>query len=571
MTALTDFAAEQQQRFQALNHSLRQAFDPFGLYQTSLDAGVAWMRHPDQLINILGDWTRDASRWGAFTVRRFAGEPDVDLFPPHPDDTRFADAIWSDSPYWDGIKEWYLFNTRWLQDALFATPGLDCAARQRSAFWLRQWLNAVAPPNFLATNPVALAKALATNGDSLCRGFQNFSRDQSSGDIAMTDMSAFRVGENLATTPGAVVFRNELLEVIHYEASTSTVYKTPLVIVSPWINKYYVLDLDAKKSMVRYLVDQGHSVFITSWKNPDGSARATSFDDYLSAGVDQIVDVALEVSGASGVNLVGYCIGGTMVATYLAWLSAAGRGSRVNSATLLTTLTDFNEPGDIGVFLDEEGLSFVEATMARKGYLDGKEMAASFRMLRANSLIWNYWVSSYLLGETPTPFDVLFWNMDTTRMPEAMHRFYLRELYFHNRLIEPDALTIAGHPIDLGRIETPLFMVSTEEDHIAPWLQTWSLTGRVASEVMFTLSSSGHILGIVNPPRPDSKRAYWQGGVDRGESGEAWRARQGKVAGSWWPSWMSWLAARSGEQVKPKLSSRKHAKLAAAPGRYVLE
>lgn len=571
MSLPSDFFAQQQERFDTLQHSLRQAFDPFGLVQTTFDAQRAWLSHPDKLVETLGGWGADYVHWATFTARRFWGEPDTDLFPPHPDDTRFADPIWRDSPFWDGIKEWYLFNTRWLQDALYATPGLCENGCSRAAFWLRQVLNAVAPTNYFFLNPVAMAKALATRGDSVVQGWQNFARDQAAGDIAMTDMSAFKVGENLATTPGAVVYRGRLLEVIHYEATTPTVHKVPLVIVSPWINKYYVLDLDPKKSLVRYLVEQGYSVFITSWKNPGPDERELAFDDYITEGIDRIVEVAREVSGSDAVSLAGYCIGGTLVATYLAWLAKRGDAARIASATLLTSLTDFSMPGDIEVFLDEEGLAFVENTIRRKGYLDGKEMAASFRMLRANSLVWNYWVGNYLLGETPMAFDVLYWNMDTTRMPERMHCYYLREFYFNNKLIQPDALTIAGEAIDVGHIETPLFMVSTEEDHIAPWKQTWKLIERAKSNITFTLSTSGHILGIVNPPRPDSKRAYWQGGAEAGQSPDVWRAGQQKQAGSWWPSWTSWLSERSGEQVQPKVATRKHAKLDDAPGQYVLE
>ncbi|KAF0814508.1 Poly(3-hydroxyalkanoate) polymerase subunit PhaC [Andreprevotia sp. IGB-42] len=563
---------EQALRFTRLQHDLRQSFDPFGLVATTLKAQRAWLLQPDALSTQVGNWFKDYGLWHKMVLERSLGGADQDLFPPHPDDTRFADPVWQESPYWDGIKEWYLFNTRWLQDALYATPGLCDQERSRSAFWLRQVLNAVAPTNYLLTNPVAIARALATHGDSLAQGLQNYARDTArGGDIPMTDMDAFKVGENLATTPGAVVYRGKLLEVIHYEASTATVHKVPLVIVSPWINKYYVLDLDARKSMVKWLTGQGFSVFITSWKNPDGEYRDVSFDDYITDGIDRIVDVARAISGSDSVNLAGYCIGGTLLAAYLAWLAGKGAAAKVGSATLLTTLTDFSRPGDIEVFLDDEGLAFVEKTIASKGYLDGKEMASSFRMLRANSLVWNYWISNYLLGETPMAFDVLFWNMDTTRMPEKMHCYYLREFYFKNRLTEPDALSLAGQPIDLGRISTPLFMVSAEEDHIAPWLQTWKLTGRASGPVTFTLSTSGHIIGIVNPPSPTSKRSYWQGGVTRGEAADGWLARQQKTAGSWWPSWSAWLGERSGEQVKPKLSTRQYPNLAAAPGVYVLE
>ncbi|WP_081686850.1 PHA/PHB synthase family protein [Chitinilyticum litopenaei] len=569
---LQQFVHEQSERTATLQQSLRQLFDPFGLVATSLKAQQAWLAHPDELAEVLGDYANGATKWAGFALRRWWGEEDTDVFPPNPEDTRFADPVWRDSPYWDSIKEWYLFNTHWLQDTLYATPGMCCQEQSRTAFWLRQWLNAVAPTNFLPLNPVAIANALATNGDSLTRGLQNFARDAMRGDISMTDLDAFTVGKNLATTPGAVVYRGRLLEVIHYEATTPDVHAVPLVIVSPWINKYYILDLNEKKSLIRYLVDQGFSVFVTSWKNPGSEDRGLSFDDYLQDGVAQIIDVARSISGSDKVNLVGYCIGGTLVSAYLAWANRKTPGQvPVNSATLLTTLTDFERPGDIEVFIDEEGLAFIEKQMERKGYLDGKEMASSFRMLRANSLIWNYWVDNYLMGNTPMAFDVLYWNMDTTRMPETMHRYYLRELYLRNRLVEPDALTMAGEPIDLGRIEQPLYLVSTEEDHIAPWLQTWKLIDRVAAPVTFTLSTSGHILGIINPPSPSSKRSYWQGVPDKGVAGEAWLAGQQKVAGSWWPSWVEWLRPQSGDPVKPKLSNRQYPRHGDAPGQYVLE
>ncbi|MDR3410779.1 MAG: alpha/beta fold hydrolase [Formivibrio sp.] len=572
--SIKHYFEEQTVRNSALQHELRQAFDPFGLGATWLKAQQAWAQNPDALSSAIGRYSEDVQRWQRYTFGRFMGNcgPECDVFPPNPEDTRFADPVWDEVPFWDSLKEWYLLNTRWLQDALYHTPGLGEQEHSRSAFWLRQWLNAIAPTNFLLTNPVAIAKALSSNGESLVAGFRNFAGDIKNGDISMTDLSAFRVGENLATTPGAVVYRGKLLEVIHYEATTPTVHKVPLVIVSPWINKFYVLDLNPQKSMVKYLTDQGYSVFITSWKNPDASMRNVGFDDYITDGVAKIIDVARDISGSEKVNLVGYCIGGTLVATYLAWANRQDPDHvPVNSASLLTALTDFSRPGDIEVFLDEEGLSFIERKMASKGYLDGKDMATSFRMLRPNSLIWNYWVGNYLLGETPTAFDVLYWNMDATRMPEKMHRFYLRELYWKNKLIEPDAIKVAGQPINLGKIVQPIYMVSTEEDHIAPWKQTFSLSHRTGGPLKFTLSSSGHIIGVINPPGPKCKRTYWQGDPLPGETPEEWQARQENVAGSWWTNWAEWLREYSGSQVKPKLSSRAHPNQGAAPGKYVLE
>jgi len=417
-----------------LQDEIYRAIDPFELGPIISKAQLSWARHPKELIDTINAWSSDALRWQVQSLRRAIGEVDADEFPPNPNDERFSAEVWQDKPAWDMLKEWYLFNTRWLQDTLYATPELTDKERNLSAFWLRQWLNALAPTNFLAFNPSAQQRALDTQGQSLLGGLRNFLRDMEHGDIAMTDRDAFRVGVNLATTPGAVVYRNHLLEVLHYQATTEKVHAVPIVIVSPWINKYYVLDLDQKKSMVRYLVDQGFSVFITSWKNPTSEDRGLGFDDYIHDGIDRIVDVACKISGSDSVHLTGYCIGGTLTTTYLAWLARRGQAQKIASATLLATLTDFSRPGDIEVFIDKEGLDFVDRKMEQHGYLDGKDMASSFRLLRSNSLIWNYWVGNYLMGETPRAFDILFWNMDTTRMPQKMHSYYLHEFYFHNRL-----------------------------------------------------------------------------------------------------------------------------------------
>lgn len=555
----------------ALYWQLQPMFDPLGLIRVTAKAAQAWGQHPDALRDWMGQWMQGVSRLSCYAASRYLDSPVESIESPHPEDDRFAHPVWTEKPAWDVLKQWYLFNTHWLQDALYSTPGLTDCERARSAFWLRQWLNAVAPTNFFALNPAAQERAYESQGRSVWSGQKNLLRDMARGDIAMTDLSAFKVGQNLATTPGAVVFRNRMLEVIHYTPTTPTVQKTPIVLVSPWINKYYVLDLDEKKSLVRYLVSQGFSVFVTSWKNPSSEDRNVGFDDYLTEGIDRIAQVARSISGSEQVHLAGYCIGGTLTATYTAWLAAQGRDHEIASTTLFTTLTDFSRPGDIEVFLDKEGLAFVDRKMAKRGYLDGKDMAASFRMLRSNSLIWNYWVSNYLIGETPRPFDLLFWNMDTTRMPQKMHSFYLREFYVNNRLVQPHGLTLAGYPIDLGQVKTPIFMVSAEEDHIAPWKQTWALTQLVPhAPLTFTLSSSGHILGIVNPPSPKSKRSYRMGTVEVGDQQEDWLVKQKNVGGSWWPSWTQWLSERGGPQIKPVLDNDHYPKLDDAPGRYVL-
>jgi polyhydroxyalkanoate synthase len=350
----------------------------------------------------------------------------------------------------------------------------------------------------------------------------------------------------------------------------------PIVIVTPWINKFYILDLTPAKSMVKYLTDQGFSVFITSWKNPDAAMSEVRFDDYLLEGVQEAVRVATQFCGVPQVHLVGYCIGGTLVATYMAWANKRFAGKTVPVAhwTLFTTLTEFSHPGDIDVFIDEACIDALEESMARKGYLDGAEMATSFRMLRSNSLVWHYWVHSYLLGEPLPPFDVLFWNMDTTRMPRAMHSYYLREMYLHNNLIKRDRLNIAGEPIDLDRIVQPLYVVTAEDDHIAPWKQCYRIRKfvNVKAPVRFIRSSSGHILGIVNPPVKPPKRSYLIGEPERNEHWEDWLARAEQRPGSWWADWADWLAGRCGDKVPAyPAASRAWPALADAPGSYVLE
>ncbi len=561
---------------EGLMTTFQQRIDPFGVMTSMLNAQAAWAMHPQELLRAISAMSGDVLALQTHLLRRAFGLPSIDVVRPHADDARFADPVWSESPSWDIIKESYLAVTHRIEDMLFETPGLSEKERRRAAFWMREWLNAMAPTNFFMTNPIAVRKFVESNGKSIKMGFKYLMRDVKAKNIRMVEGDAFKIGTDLATTPGRVIFRNRMLELIHYTPSTEKVHETPILIVTPWINKFYILDLTPKKSMVKYLTDQGYSVFITSWKNPTAEMADVDFDDYLRDGVDQSINAICQLCCVPQVHLAGYCIGGTLVSAYMAWASRhySSKLMPVAHWTLFTTLTDFSSPGDIDVFIDKGAVQALEEKMAKRGYLDGDEMASSFRLLRSNGLIWHYFVHSYLYGEPLPPFDVLFWNMDTTRMPSAMHSFYLREMYLNNNLMKRDALTIAGEPIDLDRITQPLYAVAAEDDHIVPWRQCYRIRKyiNVKAPMRFVLSTSGHIFGIVNPVVNPPKRSFWVGESDRNEHFEHWFGGAEKVLGSWWGDWLAWLSPKCGALVPPlDPLARDYPDLGAAPGTYVLE
>ena len=551
----------------------QELLDPFGIVAPIVHAQLAWWSHPNEYAEL---WLRTLAELYALelhSAQRLAGEKLPDLIPTQADDTRFSDPAWT-QPAWALLKQWYLFYARSVQDALYQTPGLSPKERRRAAFWWRQCQNAMAPTNFLFSNPAAMRKAVESGGESLKRGFGIFLDDLQAGTIRMTGQEGFAVGKNLATTPGAVVFRNRLLELIHYAPAAAQVRQRPVVIVTPCINKYYVLDLQPKKSLIKYLLERGFDVYITSWKNPDVSMRATGFENYITEGVHEAVRVARELSGADKVNAAGYCIGGTLLSVYMAWLAGKlpPEEHPVAAWTLFATLVDFQSPGDIEVFIDDASVNWLTEKMRARGYLDGPEMAATFRLLRSNSLIWHYLMHGWLYGEPLPPSDVLYWNMDCTRMAARMHEFYLRELYLGNKLVAPNALSIDGVPIDLSAVRQPLYQVGAEDDHITPWRQTFRMNGLVEGEKRFVLTNSGHILGIVNPPVTPPKRRYRAAAAHRGDSADAWAAAAEQHAGSWWEDWTAWLEKYSGEaRTPPPLDSAAYPRLAEAPGTYVLE
>lgn len=554
-------------------HGFRQAVDPFGVLESCWQVQRAWWERPRELADELerlrdGMWQVYSASW-----QRFAGTCQAPPCPAVTYDERFQDRVWEENPMLALIRESYLLGTRWLMDAVYETPGVPDKTRGRAAFWVRQWLDATAPTNFLWTNPGALIRVLETGGRSLVDGFENWVADLRRESIRMVNPDAFVVGKTLATTPGKVVLRNELVELIQFAPTTEQVHPVPILLVAPWINKYYILDLSPENSLIRHLVGQGFTVFVTSWKNPGTEMRHTNFEDYMFKGVLATIEAAREITGAPQVHLAGYCLGGTLDATLMAWLNR-GPASEVPVGhwTLLTTLVDFSAPGEVDLFIDEESIEYLEKRMATQGYLAGQDMATSFRMLRPNSLIWRYYVNNYLFGESPPAVDVLFWNMDCTHMPEAMHSYYLRQFYLHNRLVQKDALTLGGRPIDLGRITQPLYVVGTEQDHIAPWQQTFKVCSLVNGPVRYVLATSGHILGVVTPPVDPPRRRYWVGDATGCSDAEGWCDRMTKVPGSWWADWIAWLRPQCGTpQAPPPLGSDRHPPLAGAPGSYVLE
>ena len=465
----------------------------------------------------------------------------------------------------------------WLRELVELTRDLNDRDRQRARFWIQQMSSAMAPPNFFWTNPVAMKKFLETGGASLLQGLGLAWEDLSRGDYLsrITDETAFRVGENVAITPGAVVFRNEIMELIQYEAATETTYTLPVVLIPPWINKYYIFDLTPQTSLVRYLRDQGFTVFTISWKNPTEAMREVAFSDYMFAGALAAVAAARHICRSPQVHAAGYCIGGTALAALMAWLN---RGQRRKSPgpvadwTLFSTLVDFSEPGDLGVFISDRSLAATEALMKMDGFLDARYLSWIFRILGADNLIWRNYIQNYLYGAASPKSDMLFWNSDSTRLPEAMCSYYLREFYLHNNLAKSDALTMGERPIDMGRVVQPLYAVGTQLDHICPWRGAFRTCRIVAGRRRFVLSSEGHITGIINPHSEGSRRKYWSGEAELPEEPEAWLRRQEERRGSWWPDWTAWLSQHdNSRRPPPPLGNRKYPPRDRAPGIYVHE
>ncbi|MGC2690766.1 MAG: class I poly(R)-hydroxyalkanoic acid synthase [Pseudolabrys sp.] len=530
-----------------------------------------WMSDPRRALEVQTSLGRAYLDLWASAVKRMAGEQTEPVAAPDPRDKRFADPEWSQNQFFDFLKQAYLLGSQWADRLVKDAAGIDETTRKKAEFYVKQIANAVSPSNFVLTNPELLRETLASNGENLVRGMHMLSEDIKAGQgtlkIRQSDPSMFDVGRNLAVTPGKVVFQNELMQLIQYEATTKQVLKIPLLIVPPWINKFYILDLTPEKSFIKWCVDEGITVFVLSWVNPDARLAKKSFEEYMREGAITALDVVAKVTGEKQVHAIGYCVGGTLLSITLAYL-AAKKQSRVKSATLFAAQVDFSFAGDLLVFVDEERIKQLEAHMKEQGYLEASRMANTFNMLRSNDLIWPYIVNNYMRGKKPMPFDILYWNSDATRMPAGNHSFYLRNCYLDNKLSK-GKMEIGGTKLDLKKVKVPVYNLATREDHIAPAKSVLFGSQFFGGPVKYVLAGSGHIAGVVNPPGK-AKYQYWTGGKPAGSNVDDWLKRATEHPGSWWPDWLKWLKSHDAKTAPArKIGGGKLKPTEDAPGFYV--
>jgi polyhydroxyalkanoate synthase len=544
--------------------------DELGIGQAFMELAAKMLANPVRLAEAqMNLWWNYMSLWQS-SMLRMMGAPAEPVAEPAKGDKRFKHEDWHEHFLFDYVKQSYLIAARWLHDQVGSVEGLPDQTKKKVDFFTRQYIDALAPSNFALTNPEVFRETIATGGQNLVRGLNNLLDDIERGNgqlkISMTDTKAFELGVNIATTPGQVVYQTELMQLIQYEPSTKKQWQRPLLIIPPWINKYYILDLREKNSFIRWAVSQGMTVFVVSWVNPDAKLAHKDFEDYMTDGTLAALDAIEKATGEKAVNAIGYCLGGTLLAATLGYL-AAKKDKRIASATFMTALVDFTAAGELEVFIDEAQVSSLEKKMAERGYLEGAEMANTFNLLRANDLIWTFVINNYLLGRDPFPFDLLHWNCDSTRMPAKMHSFYLRNMYMKNLLRKPNALTLAGAKIDLSKVNVPTYFVSAIEDHIAPWKTTYAGPSIVGGKSRFVLSGSGHIAGMVNPPAAQ-KYGYWTN-ASLVDSPDQWLEAAEQHNGSWWPDWLKWVGPHLGREVPARIPGKGKLKvIEAAPGSY---
>jgi len=545
--------------------------DPFNLSSAYKDWLASLGDDPQKLIEANMAYMQNAADLYQRSVMGLLGMESEPIIKEQKGDRRFHHEDWAEKPVFHAIKQSYLLASQWMRGMVTDLEGLDEQTAKKVGFFTERYIDAMSPTNFAATNPAVIEKILETKGGSIVHGLKNMLEDLERGNgqlqIRMTDSEAFELGKNVAVTPGKVVFQNRMFQLIQYTPTTDNVLKRPLLVVPPWINKFYIMDLQPKNSLLRWFVEQGHTVFVISWVNPDESFRETAFENYMKDGVITAVDAVEQITGEKEINAIGYCIGGTLLTTTLAYLKNKG-DNRIRSATFFTTMLDFTDPGELGVFIDTEQISSLESKMEKDGYLEGSSMAGAFNLMRANDLIWSFYINNYLLGNDPRPFDLLYWNSDSTRMPAKMHSWYLRNMYLENKLCKPGALTVDGVAIDISTIDIPACFASTVEDHIAPWKSTYSGAQLFSGDVRFILGGSGHIAGVINPPAGGKYDYRVTDGLP--ENPDLWAAEAEKHPGSWWPEWQNWIDSLSSDKVAARVpGSGKFKALEDAPGSYV--
>ncbi|HTO46685.1 MAG TPA: class I poly(R)-hydroxyalkanoic acid synthase [Burkholderiales bacterium] len=546
--------------------------DEFGIARAFMDMWAKLLANPMALAQAQMNMYYDYLRLWQSSWLKLLGQTPEPVAAPAQGDNRFKDEDWQNNFVFDYVKQSYLIAARHIHDVVSGIDGLPGESKKKVDFFTRQYIDALSPSNFALTNPQVLRETMSSGGTNLVKGLKNLLEDLDEGDgqlrIKMTDEKAFRIGHNVATTPGKVVFQNDLMQLIQFNPSTETVFRQPLLVIPPWINKYYILDLREKNSFIRWAVGQGHTVFVVSWVNPDARLANKNFEDYMLEGPLAALEAIEQATGERRINAIGYCLGGTLLGATLGYMAARG-DDRVNSATFFVALLDFSIPGELGVFIDEQQVENLERRMNERGFLEGSEMAGTFSMLRSNDLVWSFVINNYLMGKEPFPFDLLYWNSDSTRMPAKMHSFYLRNMYLKNALKDPGGVRLAGVPIDLARVRTPSYFISTVEDHIAPWKSTYLGAKRLGGPVRFVLGGSGHIAGIVNPPAA-KKYCYWINDA-LPASEDAWQASATRRDGSWWNDWQAWMEARNaGERVPARVPGDGRLKVIEdAPGSYV--
>lgn len=547
--------------------------DPLNVGGAFMEIAQHLMADPARLAEAQMKLWQDYAKLWANSTDRFLGREVTPLVEPDKGDKRFKDAGWQDGAVFDFLKQSYLLTSRWVQSTMSQAEGVDPKVARKAEFYAKQFLDALSPSNFLLTNPEVMRATIESNGENLVKGWENLLEDIERGKgklaVKMVDSKAFTVGETIATAPGQVIYQNDLMQLLQFEPTTKQVYKRPLFIVPPWINKYYILDLKPQNSFIRWMVDKGYTVFVVSWNMPDETTTEKTFESYMREGILEGLDAVKKATGEDEVTAIGYCIGGTLMACTLAWM-AQKKIDRIKAVTFFAAQVDFTEAGELSVFTDEETLTYLENLMAEKGYLDGGEMATTFNMLRSNDLIWSFVVNNYLLGKEPFPFDLLYWNSDCTRMPAKMHGFYLRNMYQKNLLSQPGQLELAGEKLDLRQIKIPVYLQASKDDHIAPYKSVYKATQLYGGPVRFMMAGSGHIAGVIN--HPDAKKyQHWLNETKTNPTNvEDWIKGAKEYPGSWWNDWDAWLAPKSGEKVPARKPGDGKLKIIEpAPGSYV--